>query len=63
MQRAIRFINFENVAAIPREPEYDGPQWPRDGYVNTGPEHMPLGLADRKAHDARLAERGERDES
>lgn len=32
-------------------------------YVNTGPEHMPLGLADRKAHDARLAECGERDES
>lgn len=32
-------------------------------YVNTGPEHMPLGLADRRAHDKRLAERGERDES
>ena len=32
-------------------------------YVNRGPEHMPLGLAERLAHDARLAERGERDES
>lgn len=33
------------------------------GYVNTGPVHMPLGLADRLAHDERLAQRGEMDES
>lgn len=43
-------------------PAFDAPPDPH-GYVNTGAEHMPCGLADRLAHDARLAERGERDES
>ena len=35
----------------------------RHCYVNTSPAHMPNGLADRLAHDERLAKRGERDES
>jgi hypothetical protein len=32
-------------------------------HVNTGPTHMPLGLAEHKAHQSRLAARGQRDES